>query len=302
MACFHPMKGYRSSELTDKGKRRIVFNLGDAIDDKEITFPCGQCIGCRLERSRQWAIRCVHEAQMHESNCFITLTYDDNVPDDGSLDKSHYQKFMKRLRKRFSGKRIRYFHCGEYGDTTFRPHYHACIFGFDFPDKELYSTRDDVRLYTSDVLRKLWPYGFSTIGDVTFDSAAYVARYVMKKVTGDASKAHYEYIDPSSGEVHDRQPEYTTMSRRPGIGRDWYDKYKDDVFPDDFLIVNGVRMKPPKYYEGVFEVEGGVDYDWLKFEREKAAEKSADDNTYDRLRAREVVKFAQLGMLKRNLE
>ena len=150
--------------------------------------PCGQCIGCRLERSRQWAIRCVHEASLHTDNCFITLTYSpDCLPSDGSLNHDDFQKFFKRLRKHIAPKKIRYYMCGEYGEDLQqpsklgRPHFHACLFGLDFDDKQLYIVRDDVKLYTSATLEKIWGKGFVTIGDVTFESAAYVARYIAKK-------------------------------------------------------------------------------------------------------------------------
>ena len=120
-------------------------------------MPCGQCIGCRLERSRQWAIRCVHEASLWPDNCFVTLTFDDdNIISSGSLVKADFQKFMKRLRKRF-GKGVRYFHCGEYGDLLGRPHHHACLFNFSFPDRYLWSSSGGVNLYRSPTLEELWP-------------------------------------------------------------------------------------------------------------------------------------------------
>ena len=131
MPCFCPLEGWRSKDRSSTGKRKIVFNPRDALRDMPVTVPCGQCIGCRLERSRQWAVRCIHEASLHEDNCFITLTYDDaHLPTDLSLNVSHFQKFMKRLRKRF-GEGIRFFHCGEYGENFGRPHYHACLFTSD---------------------------------------------------------------------------------------------------------------------------------------------------------------------------
>ena len=231
MPCFSPLKGWYSKDRTKLGKRSIVFNPRDGLLDRPIAVPCGQCIGCRLERSRQWATRCVHEASLHENNCFITLTYDDaHLPSDLSLNLVHFQKFMKRLRKRF-GDGIRFFHCGEYGENFGRPHYHACLFNFDLPDRVLWSTRSGVNLYTSHILSSLWPFGFVTVGDVTFESAAYVARYVMKKVTGKNAQDHYEWVHPITGQVYERAPEYVTMSRRPGIGKGWLEKYMSDVFP-----------------------------------------------------------------------
>ena len=133
MPCYTPLKGWRSQERTESGKRAITFRLREGYADMPVDVPCGQCIGCRLERSRQWAVRCMHEASLYENNCFITLTYnEDHIPSDGSLKKDHFQKFMKRLRKKF-GAGIRFFHCGEYGAELSRPHYHAILFNFDPP-------------------------------------------------------------------------------------------------------------------------------------------------------------------------
>jgi hypothetical protein len=202
-------------------------------------------MGCRLSRSRQWAIRCVHEAQAHAENCFITLTYsDDNIPDDRSLRVRDFQLFLKRLRRN-TANRIRFYHCGEYGELYGRPHYHALIFGHDFPDKLLWNTSNNLPLYRSATLEQLWTMGYSSIGEVTFQSAAYVARYLLKKITGDPAQEHYEYVNPETGEVTQRKPEYTTMSRRPGIGRAWLDKYLSDVYPDDFIVIKGVKMPVP---------------------------------------------------------
>lgn len=238
MPCYNPLQGYRSRHLNASGKRSIAFNIHDGFIDQPITVPCGQCIGCRLERSRQWAIRCVHEASLYDENCFVTLTYDNaHLPDDGSLDKTHFQKFMKRLRKYYGNYRLRYFHCGEYGERFARPHYHLCIFGFDFPDKELWKETSGGKLYISDTLNEIWGKGYCVLGDVTFESAAYVARYITKKITGDKADEHY--VDKKTGVL--RLPEYITMSRRPGIGSDWYSKYSTDAFPSDFIVIRGKK-------------------------------------------------------------
>jgi len=240
MTCFAPLDAWRSRDLTSK---QMVFEQSKGFPGTHTLLPCGQCSGCRLARSRQWAVRIMHESKLHEKSCFVTLTYnDENLPltEQGlpTLDKTHFTLFMKRLRKKY-GKGIRYFQCGEYGENFFRPHHHALIFGYDFMDKQLFSCRAGVSLYHSLDLEKLWPYGFSTIGTVTFDSACYVARYIMKKQTGKDAEAHYQ----------GREPEYITMSRRPGIGRLFYDKYKDDLYNyDKCVVVNNFILKPPKYY------------------------------------------------------
>lgn len=208
-------------------------------------IPCGQCIGCRLERSRQWALRCVHEAKDHDKNCFITLTYDPKfLPKTGTLVKKDLQLFMKRLRKKY-GEKIRFFACGEYGDKGERPHYHACIFNHDFEDKTLWSVRGEVNLYKSEELQKLWPFGFSTVGEVTFESAAYVARYCTKKITGEAAEEHYK------GKI----PEFVNMSRRPGIGRIHYDRYYKDIYSIDGVVRNGLKLRPPKYYDKLYDAQ-----------------------------------------------
>jgi len=292
------MQGYRSRA---DGKT-IVFNPRDGWVDRPLTIPCGQCVGCRLERSRQWAVRCVHEASLHEDNCFITLTYNnESLPEDGSLNKKHFQDFMKRLRKKFKNKKIRYYHCGEYGDKNFRPHYHAIIFGLEFDDQKLFTVTNGEKLYTSEILEKLWPFGFSTIGTVTFESAAYVARYVMKKVNGKNAKNHYERIDSNTGEIYNLVPEYNTMSRRPGIASKWFDKYKDDVYPSDNIHLREKTFRPPKFYDKMYEHLMPDEMEKIKKQRMINMQKHADDNTADRLAVKEQVKNAQLNKLIRSI-
>lgn len=310
MPCFSPLQGYRAISRNPSGKRGIVFNPKHGYRDMPVQVPCGQCRGCRLERSRQWAMRCYHESTLYPENSFITLTYnDDNLPAGGTLVKSHYQKFMKRLRKHNPGVKIRYFQCGEYGDKNRRPHYHACLFNFDFKDKIPWKEENGTTLYISAELTQLWPYGFSTIGEVTFDSAAYVARYIMKKLNGKKAEdvnpetglKHYENYDSQSGEIIPIQPEYTTMSRRPGIAADWYDQYKDDVYPSDFVVINGKRMRPSKFYDSILERTHQDEYERIKAKRKRKAKNYASDNTPERLAVRERVKTLQIKTLTREL-
>ena len=222
------------------------------------------------------------------------MTYDDyNLPEDMSLDVTHWQKFMKRLRKK-TGSKMRYFHCGEYGETFARPHYHACLFGYDFPDKELWKMTgkdNDVPLYRSRTLEKLWPSGFATIGEVTFESAAYCARYTMKKVTGRAAEAHYR----------GRMPEYCTMSRKPGLGMGWFEKWKDDVYPHGFVVVNGKKVQPPKYYDMQYELLSERDMSRLRGERKRNAKKHSDNNTKERLDVRHTCQLLKLEQLEKIL-
>lgn len=300
----------------------MVFTPRDSFDpDTEVKLPCGRCIGCRLERSRQWAIRCVHEASMYEKNSFITLTFaPEHLPKSGSLEKRDFQLFMKRLRKHFEGhhyarkpskdetnlcrihKPIRYFHCGEYGEKLGRPHYHACLFNFDFPDRELWKTRNGVKLYTSTVLSELWPFGFSTIGDVTFESAAYVARYVTKKINGDLADSHYERVNNETGEFYKLEPEYVTMSRRPGIGRPWLEKYMSDVYPHDRVVLRGIELKPPKFYDTIFDLADPDEFDLIKQNRSRDGKLLAKDSETARLRIREKLQEIKFDLLKRGYE
>ncbi len=301
MTCYSPLSGYKSRTPGKTGGFQITFDRTRS-NGQHVTVACGQCIGCRLDKSREWAIRCVHESQMHEDNCFITLTYnDENLPPDGSLDKTHFQKFIKRLRKN-TNKKIRYFQCGEYGENLKRPHYHACLFGHDFTDKDVFGTCDDNQLYTSKILEKTWGKGFCTAGSVDFESAAYCARYAMKKITGDNAQAHYEHINTITGEITQLQTEYMTMSRRPGIGKSWYDQYKDDLFPRDECIINGRIMKPPRYYAKLYEQEDPRQHEQMKQRRKRFFDKHKDDATWQRLQQRETVKQAQLNQLQRHLE
>lgn len=244
---------------------------------------------------------------MHEHSCFITLTFSpeelakrSNPP---SLDVGEFQRFMKRLRKKY-GNGIRFFHCGEYGEKNKRPHYHALLFGVDFEDRQLFSQRDGVRLYTSDNLSKLWPYGYATIGNVTFESAAYVARYVMKKVRGEGSKEHYSnWIDPVTGEISEVKPEYATMSRKPGIGKTWFDEFKNDVYPNDYCVIRGHEIPPPRYYDTILKEEHPELYEEVKAKRKENAPEVYDnyDERMDRLWVSQLVKEEALKRLIRDL-
>lgn len=313
VACYHLIQAWLARVPGLSGKRKLVFDRSESCG-KELWIPCGQCVGCRLEHSRQWAVRMMHEASLHADNCFITLTYaPENLPPDGSLVKSDFQKFMKRLRRRFfSG--IKFFHCGEYGENFGRPHYHACLFGFDFPDRVFFKMAGESRLYTSDILDDVWSLGHCSIGDVTFESAAYVARYVMKKVTGDSAKDHYLVVDretgviaqDSSGALSVLQPEYVTMSRGgrtgKGLAYEWYRQFGNEVYPSDEVIVRGARSKPPRYYDGMYEVADPVGFSVMKSKRLAAAHEAAADNTEARLRTREKCCKARVSLLKRGME
>ncbi|QXP08397.1 MAG: replication initiator protein [Arizlama microvirus] len=306
MACYHPIDCWRSKEgrnpLTNKWS--IVFKKEEGNILHHMKIACGRCIGCKLERSKQWAIRCLHEASLHEENCFITLTYNDkwlkkrcairdekNIPLDPpeyTLNKCDFVQFMKNLRKKCNDK-IRFFQCGEYGGKFERPHHHACMFNLDFPDKKIWKERDGIKLYTSDFLNNIWGKGYCVIGDVNFDSAAYVARYITKKITGNQAAEHY----------NGRAPEYITMSRRPGIAHDFFEKYKADIVNHDSIVLRGgLTLRPPKYYDKQYEITNPKEMEEIRKHRRQ----SIKEIPYDRLAVKETVQRHKSKLLKRTLE
>lgn len=187
--------------------------------------PCGRCMACRINRTYEWSMRILHEAALHESNCFITLTYDDeHLPANGSLEKAEMQKWIKRYRKILGDKRIKYYICGEYGDKSERPHYHAIILG-DRPSKE--------------TLEKTWKYGFvQGPGTVTYESCAYVSAYVQKKLGGPMAKEQYE--------KRGREPPFQLCSQ--GLGYGFVLLNRNQMLVNGYVTMNGKKSKIPRYY------------------------------------------------------
>lgn len=270
-----------------------------------------------------WAMRMVHEASMCEhdnGSVFVTLTYEDaHLPCDWSLDKTHFQKFMKRLRKARPNQKIKYYHCGEYGNrcrhgymldemdcphacSVGRPHYHACVFNCGFGDRVAYGSTNERVRYTSPELERIWGKGFVDVGDVTIESAGYVARYVTKKVTGSIAEEHYRSVD-ENGQIHQLEPEYSTMSN--GLGRDWYEKFKDDVFPSGEVPVPGskgrVYRQVPRYYDEKLRVEDEGLYNRIKAERKRFAMENPAEFEPQRLESKFRVKKAQISTLRRHI-
>lgn len=291
MPCFRPLRAFW------KPGGGVAFDRGSEATSAELQLPCGQCRGCRLRRSAEWALRCVHEASLHERNSFVTLTYDaEHLPRDGSLNVKHWQDFAKRLRKAVGP--FRFFHCGEYGDGNLRPHYHACMFGVDFSgDRVLVGHKRGNDLFTSKLLEETWGKGMVRIGSLTFASAAYVARYVMKKAKGKDLR-RYERVDVETGECYSVRPEYVTMSRRPGVGAAWLDKFHGDVYPSDEVVHEGRKFRPPRFYDSRLEE---AELEVLKQRRRERAEARSEDLTPERLRVREQVAHERTRMLVRDL-
>lgn len=301
MPCYKPLLAWQ----TGNGDIVFVERMGKDVR-RELSLPCGQCIGCRLERSRQWAMRCMHEASLHKKNAFVTLTYsDDELPPYGDLRYSDYQKFMRRMRKTIGP--ARFYMCGEYGEATFRPHYHACLFGVEFPDRVHHATMDSgFPTYRSELLERLWPHGNCWVGDVTFESAGYVARYCVQKVTGPNAKYWYarraegeHAIGPGIGSIQ-LTPEFNKMSLKPGIGDEFYRKWKRDIYPHDYVVVRGQKMPPPKYYNRLYAREHPDEYEEIQWKREAEGRRHWEDNTPERLVVKETVQRARAAFLQRN--
>lgn len=337
--------------------------------------PCGRCIGCHLERSRQWAIRGQHEQQLHQHSCSLLLTIREanyrpedidaycahqrgvhkseiqdaglptasNIAQDRALNRAQHrsggavdsptgtvrvpyasgtrerpsvaapegtgeslsirdhQLFMKRLLSRLREKGpikpVRFMMCGEYGEKLGRPHYHYIIFGYDFPDKYYYKkSRTGYNLYRSAFLEEIWPHGHADIGECSFETIAYVARYVTKKITGEMGDAHYRREFPD-GTPYWLQPEFNAMSRNPGIGSAWFDKYNSSVYPHDRVIAtrgdSNYPSRPPRYYDKLLQE---LDPNALERVKEKRQERkpNADAQHPRRLRAGEKIAHAKL--------
>lgn len=291
MSCYHPQTAVVLGVDPHTGKKALKFLGEKAVASllypgKEvIQLPCGQCVGCRIDRSRQWANRCMLELQYHDSAYFVTLTYDDeHVPKAYYTDpatgeaytsltlcKRDFQLWMKRLRKKFSDDKIRFFACGEYGGETKRPHYHAIVFGLHLHDCVKYKTvREGDSYYTyynSESIQETWPNGFVVVGEVTWESCAYVARYVTKKLSGPQAEFYEKF---------NLVPEFSDMSRRPGIARQYYDEHGKDIYEHAYINVStptgGRKFKPPRYFDRLFDVDCPGALDELKERRKRTAQ------------------------------
>lgn len=228
-------------------------------------------------------MRCMHERSLHESNVFLTLTYDDkSLPEGGTLVRRDPQLFLKRLRDAVAPRRFRFYGCGEYGERSARPHYHFILFGIDFPDKKYYkAAKAGENLYNSEFIAKYWPYGFNVLGDVSFKSCAYVARYVAGKISGDMAEDHYK----------GRLPEFSMMSRRPGIGTEWFNKFGAHAYEWDSVIVNGKEVRPPRFYDSRFEVLDSDRMRYLKLARKRRAVAAGDNSSARRHVKEEVLRL-----------
>lgn len=313
MSCYHPLDAFGIPN-PETGKMKIVFpKVGykdppqehlDNTGIKKLKIPCGNCLGCRLEYSRQWAIRCFFEAQQWKHNYFVTLTYNPEfvplvphykvdedtgeVMDDGlvmTLVPDHLQAFIKRLRRNFEYEYghtgLRFFACGEYGPLNSRPHYHLILFNCPLDDLVKDKEKNGYVYYRSAFIEKAWSVkvdgerrkiGYVSVTHFSFETAAYVARYMLKKHKGKDSTWYEE---------NGLYPEFTRCSRRPGIAYQYFADNQEKIFDfDQVIITNGngkpIKCKPPKYYDRLFDIDNPEEMAIIKERRKDVAERGMD--------------------------
>lgn len=281
MPCTRPLAAYRALG------GGVEFDSRRARLPQSFLLPCGQCQACRLRLARDWTVRIMHESMMHERSCFVTLTYDDeHLPRDRGLHVRDWQLFAKRVRNDLGP--FRFYACGEYGPKTLRPHFHACIFGEDFEFRRSRVVKSgQFPVYEAPLLREEWGNGNVSAGELSSESAAYCARYVMVKARGLSQQfgLNSQYFRSDGVRTWSVRPEFSVMSRRPGVGASWLEKFSDDVYPDDQVILKGKRFRPPRFYDERLE---GAALEELKVRRVRAAARHGSDLTPERLRDKEV--------------
>lgn len=259
-------------------------------DHRELEIPCGQCIGCRLSRQNFWAFRCLAEASLHEQSWFATLTYaPEHLPQLGALRHRDWQLFAKRTRKSLGA--FRYLMCGEYGEQTLRPHYHALLFGLRLPDAEQFSVRRGYPVYRSQRLSSIWRLGHVELGSVTASSARYCAQYVLK------SNVPPEVLDPVTGEITRLPEPYGRMSLRPGLGDAWIRKYYPEVLAHRACYAQDKRQPIPQRFKHILTELAPDEMEQLKQEAiEKAS--ASPDLTRRRLKDREEIAWRRVSQLR----
>lgn len=231
MACTRPIAGWRAVSPNPTGRYSVVFDLGKGDPLRPMSVSCGGCASCCEEKARQWYMRCYHEAKMSDLNCFITLTYREPAPKDLSL--RDVQLFLKRLRK--TGAEFRYFIVGEYGPKNRRPHYHGLLFGWMPPDGVFAGGGSGKERFRSDVLQTVWSHGYVMFSPVNKQTIGYCVNYMAKDGDGYAG-----LVKP-----------FQVMSRRPGLGRPYFERYWKDAASRDEVVIDGKPVRMPKYYLGL---------------------------------------------------
>lgn len=298
MGCDYPLKGFRPP-----GGGKLVFNGAKGIQNTgALQVPCGNCMGCSIRKAGDWSTRMYNESLCWDRNCFVNLTIaPEHLLAHNSIMVRSFQLFMMRLRRRLGDRHIRFYACGEYGDRSGRPHYHAIIYNWS-PDDQVFhfTNKHGDKLYTSAFLDDVWGWGQCTVGEVTLKSCGYTARYVTKKIRGSDQfhKDHYRRCSPIDGKMYDVLPEFALMSMRPGIGDNFAKKYKSDYYPSGFITVDGQKRPVPQYYlDKLTDEERKV----LKFARLRQKVQPRSERTMERKVAREGVRNSRVkGILKRD--
>lgn len=301
MQCLSPVYAVMRPDPLKPGKNQVVFGFDAYTSVKDnphsdwqaIMLPCGRCLSCKMRKAKEWSIRAIHEASLYDENCFLTLTYNDsNLPPDYSVSVRAVQLFLKRLRKKIAPAKVRFLACGEYGSINGRPHYHLCLFGYCPDDLVDMSGYGISKLYFSPTISKLWPYGFHSVGDLTAKSAAYVARYTVKKAP------FVDKVRPDG-----RHPEFLTCSRRPGLGHGWFDKYADDIYNYDKVILpDGSIARPPKRYDAWMQSLSPVRMSKIKAHRLELAKTSGLTDETIRIKTLTEIMEQKCSKFKRALE
>lgn len=299
MACFNPTFAWKTHAIHPKtGKPVYSTKPTDAINTLDpVTWPCGKCIGCHARRAQEWGIRGMHEAQMHEENSFLTLTYNPHhLPSDGNLNPDHLRDFIKRMRERIEPTKVKYLACGEYGPHGGRPHYHTCIYGYQFPDLEQSGVSPKGKaIYRSKLLKQLWPFGRHTVQDANYQTACYVAKYTHKYNMQNRAKLKIP---------DDKVEEFSRQSN--GLGLDFFNRFTSDMYPCDEVCIKGdngiYKVKPPRYYDKKYEELHPEQFARIKRKRVQKAYKNRGDNTPARLAVKEEIRLLRLKDLPRIID
>jgi len=301
MPCTRPLQAY--SELCPITGLKSISLKQKPGRESNLQLPCGKCPDCKLRKAKEWALRCWHESQMHEENCFVTLTYaPEHLPAYECLRHKDFQLFMKRFRKG-TGLKIKYFMAGEYGDQTHRPHYHVLLFGYYPPDAVYHRTQDGHRYYKSALLDKYWQKGFTDTTNLSYNNAGYVARYTLKKqLAKEDLQDRYTYLD-CFGQSKVRPFEYVRMStgreKWDGIGAAWFRQNAAHVALNDYVLdPNGYKNPVPRYYQQIIKDDSPTWYEKMLNARVEKA-KANPDNTPERLAARAICTKAKIKQLPR---
>lgn len=342
MPCYHPLIAWRNKRSGDiviygdirneewkKAPESLTSRGINPYTDEQLIIPCGQCTGCRLEYSRQWADRCYLESKMHEHTYWLTLTYDEDslkrllkrvvnvstgeVVLAPSLEKKDLQGFLKRLRehwaRKYNIKGLRFYGCGEYGSINHRPHFHVTIFGLDIPDLDYWYTSpgQGFPTFKSKEVEKIWGKGRVTINRNTWQTSAYTARYMLKKLKGRDAKEKYQQAGIN--------PEFCLCSRNPGIGYPYYQAHKEKIYSIDGIAYAKAKggastRKPPKYFDKMYKAENPEGFEKAKKARKEIATKQfkyklvgrTTLGKFEYLKIEEAAKEAAIKALARKLE